>query len=129
MTGAKVRVSGEMAAVVERVTAALKAEGFGVLVDIDVAATLREKIGVDRAPYRILGACNPRVADQALQVDPDIGLLLPCNVVVRDEGDGTLTVAFVDPVALLGLVGRPELAPHAEDIAARLGRAAAALAG
>lgn len=106
--------------VITRVTEALKTQGFGVLSDIDVSGTLKAKIGVDKKPYRILGACNPQLANQALDTDPDIGLLLPCNVIVRDEGEGKVTVGFMDPKAVLGLVDQDRIGDLAAEVRSRL---------
>jgi uncharacterized protein (DUF302 family) len=109
--------------VVQRVTAALKEEGFGVLTDIDVQATLKSKLGADVPPYRVLGACNPSFAHQALQIEDKLGVLLPCNVIVRDAGDGQTEVAAIDPVASMDRTGNPELASIAEEVRLRLRRA------
>ena len=111
---------------IERVTAALKDEGFGILTEIDVKATLKKKLDVDHPPYRILGACNPPFAYQALQAEPDIGLLLPCNVIVRQDGEDVV-VSFVDPMAMFAVANRPDMAPLAQQVRARLARAAESL--
>jgi uncharacterized protein (DUF302 family) len=111
----------------EAVTQALAREGFGVLTEIDVAATLKKKLGIERPPYKILGACNPQFAARALEMEPQIGALLPCNVTVRQDAGGATVVEFMDPNAVLGLVGRPEIAPIAAEVRARLERVLRAL--
>jgi uncharacterized protein (DUF302 family) len=113
---------------IPRVKEALKAEGFGVLTEIDVRRTLREKLGTEMEPYIILGACNPPLAHRALEQEPDIGLLLPCNVVVRAEGKGS-RVEFADPQAMLGIVGNEELNAVAGEAKKRLLRVVASLGG
>jgi uncharacterized protein (DUF302 family) len=107
-------------AVVQRVRAALGEQGFGVLTEIDVRATLRDKLGVDMADYLILGACNPSLANRAIDVDPDIGLLLPCNVLVRADGPDTTLVQAVDPHMMVNVTGRAELEAVADEAAGRL---------
>ncbi len=111
-----------------RVVELLKAEGFGILTEIDVAATLREKLDVERDPYLILGACNPRLAHRALEAEPSIGTLLPCNVTLRMEDGGT-TVEIMDPQAALDIVGNEAVATIAAEARERLERVAVVLAG
>lgn len=122
MYGFSIELKGNLDAIEQGVTEALKEEGFGVLTEIDVQATLKKKLGVDKRPYKILGACNPVLANQAIDAEPDIGLLLPCNVVLREEENGAITVAFMDPVAVMQLVGREELVTLAGEVRSRLER-------
>lgn len=117
-----------IAAALEATTAALKVEGFGVLTTIDVQATMKEKLGETFDPYLILGACNPKLAHQALSADPQIGLLLPCNVILHEQ-NGSTTVSIVDPGAMLAAAGpRPDLEVVAREASTRLQRVAEALA-
>lgn len=107
---------------VERVTQELQKEGFGVLTDIDVAATLKKKLNQDMPPYRILGACNPPLAHRAITAEPSIGLLLPCNVVVRQDETGAVLVEIMDPNAVLDLVDKPAIAELAREVRQKLER-------
>jgi uncharacterized protein (DUF302 family) len=125
--GRTVRLNADFQTALERVTAALKAEGFGVLTEIDVQETLKEKLNVDFRPYKILGACNPALAYRALSTAPEVGLLLPCNVVVSKIDTDLTEVSLVDPVAMLGVLAYADLKPVAEEAAERLDRVAVAL--
>lgn len=125
--GITVQLAADYDTAMTRVTEALKAEGFGVLTEIDVKATLKKKLDVDFRRYAILGACNPPLAHRALTTAPEIGLLLPCNVTVEETADGGTQVSLVDPLAMMGFMNNPELAPVAEEAKARLERVAAAL--
>ncbi len=114
---------------IAKTTAVLKAEGFGILSDIDVQRAMKEKLGADMPPYRILGACNPPLAHQALQAEPDIGLLLPCNVIVREEAPGRVVIGLLDPQIMVGLVAKPGVRSVADEAESRLRRACSALGG
>jgi uncharacterized protein (DUF302 family) len=122
MYGFSVKLKPGFDQAIEQVTAALKTEGFGVLSDIDVQATLKAKLGEQMRPYRILGACNPPFEHRALLADPDIGLLLPCNVIVREESDDSITVGFMDPIAVMKLVDKPGVAQMAGEVRTILDR-------
>ncbi|MGD0185949.1 MAG: DUF302 domain-containing protein [Roseiarcus sp.] len=115
-------VEADFDATIARVVEALKKEGFGVLTDIDVTATMKQKLGFDFRKYRILGACNPPLAHKALSAEDKIGVMLPCNVIVQDVGAGKTEVAAVDPRAAMERVGNPALADIAQVVAHRLGR-------
>jgi uncharacterized protein (DUF302 family) len=112
---------------IDKVTAELSNEGFGVLSDIDVAAKMKEKLDKDMPRYRILGACNPPLAFEAISAVEDIGLLLPCNVLVREDAEGQVHVDFMDPVSVMSLVKDPGVEPLANDVRTRLERVLAAL--
>jgi len=129
MYGFKTSIDGKFDYVLPRVTEELKKEGFGILSDIDVQATLKAKLGVDSPPYRILGACNPPYAHKALEADPDLGLLLPCNVVVREAGGGSVIVGFMDPEAVLAIVGNEQVSAIGKEIRGKLQRVRDALGG
>ena len=127
--GNSIRLDADYDTALSRTVEALKGEGFGVLTEIDVKETLKKKLGVDLLPYKILGACNPPLAHRALTAAPEVGLLLPCNVTVRQLEDGGVEVALVDPLAMLGVLSNPALGPIAEEAGARLERVAQAIKG
>lgn len=120
MYGHHIEITGPFDKALERVQAALKAEGFGVLSDIDIQKAMKEKLGKDMPAYRILGACNPPLAHQALQADPEIGLLLPCNVTVRQAEEGRVVVGFLDPQTMVQLTNNATVGAVANDAGERL---------
>lgn len=125
--GFTVQLKTDFATAIQRVTEALKAEGFGVLTEIDVKETMKKKLDVEFRPYRILGACNPALAHRALTAAPEVGLLLPCNVTVSQEGEGLVNVSIVDPIAMLGIINHPDLEPVAREARVKLERVSASL--
>ena len=125
--GTSIQMKTDLATALTRTTEALKAQGFGVLTEIDVQATMKAKLDVDFRPYRILGACNPRIAHRALTAAPQIGLFLPCNVTVEQLDAETVQVSIVDPMAMLSAFALPELKPLADEAQALLDQVAAAL--
>ena len=127
--GIGITLDAGFAETVERTRAALAEQGFGILTEIDVAATLKAKLDVDMAPYLILGACNPPLAHQAIGVDPSIGLLLPCNVVVRTIDDTHTLVEAMNPDVIVSATGNPALGPIAEQARTRLTAALDSLSG
>ena len=126
--GMSVRLDVPLDEALQRARTALADQGFGILTEIDVAATLQAKLGVEVAPQVILGACNAPLAREGLRIEPDLGLLLPCNVVVRVAEDGTTLVSALDPELLVSVPGRPELEPIAAEAKTRLQTALAAIA-
>lgn len=113
-------IAGPMDSAIERVRSALGAEGFGIINDIDMAKTLKEKIGVDFRPYRILGACNPKLAHEALQLEDKVGTMLPCNVIVQQSDNGDIEVAAIDPVASMSAIENPQLMQAARKVREKL---------
>jgi uncharacterized protein (DUF302 family) len=126
--GFTVRLQSDYETTLARTIDALKVEGFGILTEIDVKETMKKKLNVDLAPYKILGACNPQLAHRALSADPQVGLLLPCNVTVRQLEDGATEVALIDPIMMMSVVNHPDLKPVADEARARLQRVAQSLA-
>jgi len=127
MYGFNAKFNGSFDDAVAKVTEELSKEGFGVLTEIDVKAVLKKKLDIEKRPYKILGACNPVLANQALTAEPDIGLLLPCNVVVREEDDGSINVGFMDPEAVLTLVERDDIGEIAGQVREKLQRVKAGI--
>ena len=128
MYGQHITIAGPFEPALEKVTAALKAEGFGVLSDIDIQKAMKDKLGEDMPAYRILGACNPPLAHRALQAEPEIGLLLPCNVTVRELPDGRIGVGFLDPQTMVQMTANPGVTGVADEASQRLERVRQALA-
>ena len=124
--GLTVKLHTDFETALQKVTDALKAEGFGVLTEIDVKATLKKKLDVDFRPYKILGACNPPLAYRALTAAPEVGLLLPCNVTVAQVDDG-IEIGIIDPLSMMGFITHPDLEPVADEARQRLDRVAKAL--
>ena len=122
-----VELQTDFGTAVERVTEALKAEGFGILTEIDVKATLKKKLDADFRPYLILGACNPPLAYQALTIDPEVGKFLPCNVTVDQVQEGLVKISFLDPLMMSAFVDDPQIGPVARDARERLDRVADSL--
>ena len=122
MYGFNIEISDSFDNAIKRVTEALKAEGFGVLTEIDVQATMKAKLNIDGQPYRILGACNPPLAHRAISADPNIGLLLPCNVVVREEPNKKINIGFMDPIAVMKLTDNPGIVAVAKEVRVKLER-------
>jgi len=127
MYGFSTTFSGNFDDAIAKVTEELSKEGFGVLTEINVKAVMKKKLDIDKRPYTILGACNPVLANQAITAEPDIGLLLPCNVLVREEENGDVTVAFMDPAAVLTLVEKEGIKELAGEVRERLERVMKAL--
>ena len=127
MYGQHITISGPFASAIDKVTAALKNEGFGILSDIDIQKAMKEKLGVEMPAYRILGACNPPLAHRALQAELEIGLLLPCNVTVREGDGGKVNVGFLDPQLMVQLTNNPEMKNVADEAGERLRRVQTAL--
>lgn len=127
MYGFSVTIDATMDEAETKVRDALMAEGFGVLTEIDVQKVMKAKLDIDRTGYKILGACNPNLAHEAIQAEPDIGLLLPCNVLLREEDGGKVYVGFMDPIAVLGMVDNPKIAEVAPMVQSKLKSVAASL--
>ncbi len=127
LIGISIRLNTDYETALTQTIEALKVEGFGVLTEIDVKETLKKKLGVDYLPYKILGACNPPLAHRALTAAPEVGLLLPCNVTVRQLENGAVEVSMIDPLMMMGVIDNPALKPIADEARARLERVAQAL--
>jgi uncharacterized protein (DUF302 family) len=127
MYGFNVTIDASMEDAEAKVREALAAEGFGVLTEIDVQKVMKAKLDIDRSGYKILGACNPNLAHEAIEAEPDIGLLLPCNVLLREEDGGKINVSFMDPVAVLGMVDNPKIGEVAPIVQGKLKNVAASL--